>query len=79
MGPYLEEMELHLMVRRFRQMGVESLDDETAHYTRTRLQHSPPFTRCPSGFIRDLHEYDAMAPWCPAHGSNDCLRASPRF
>jgi hypothetical protein len=56
MRPFLEEMELHLMVRRLRRMGVESLVDETGHYTRTRLQHSPPFAQCPAGFIRDLHE-----------------------
>jgi hypothetical protein len=67
MGPYLEQMELHLMVRRLRQMGAESLDDRTALYTRTRLQHSPPFARCPLGFIRDLHEYELDGPTvaCP--------------
>jgi hypothetical protein len=64
-------MELHLMVRRFRQLGVESLEDQTALYTRTRLQHSPPFARCPSGFIRDLHEYELDGPLMP------CPRIEP--
>jgi hypothetical protein len=57
MRPFLEEMDIHLMGRRLRQMGVESLVDQTELYTRTRLQHSPPFAQCPSGFIRDLHEH----------------------
>jgi hypothetical protein len=65
MRPFLEVLELHLMVRRLRQMGAESLDDDTAHYTRTRLQHSPPFTQCPPGFIRDLHEYELDGPLVP--------------
>jgi hypothetical protein len=65
MRPFLEEMELHLMVRRLRQMGAESLDDRTAHYTRTRLRNSPPFARCPSGFIRDLHEDELDGPLVP--------------
>jgi hypothetical protein len=71
MRPFLEEMELHLMVRRLRQMGAESLDDWTPHYTRMRLQHSPPFGRCPSGFIRDLHEYAVEGPLVP------CPRIEP--
>jgi hypothetical protein len=67
MEPFLEQMELHLMVRRLRQTGAESLVDDTALYTRTRLQRSPPFVRCPSGFIRDLHEYELDGPTvaCP--------------
>jgi hypothetical protein len=65
MRPFLEEMELHLMVRRLRQRGLESLVDQTAHYTRTRLRNSPPFARCPSGFIRDLHEYALDGPCMP--------------
>jgi hypothetical protein len=67
MRPFLEEMEIHLMARRLRQMGVESLVDQTAHYTRTRLQHSPPFTQCPPGCIRDLHEHlrDGPTVACP--------------
>jgi hypothetical protein len=35
---------------------------QTALYPRTRLQHSPPFTQCPPGFIRDLHEHILAGP-----------------
>jgi hypothetical protein len=51
--PFLDELAIHLMARR---VGAPGAARQTELYTRTRLQHSPPFTQCPPGFIRDLHE-----------------------
>jgi hypothetical protein len=51
--PFLDELAIHLIARR---IGVQGATRHTELYTRTRLQHSPPFAHCPAGFIRDLHE-----------------------
>jgi hypothetical protein len=62
--PFLDELALHLMARR---VGVPDAARQTELYTRTRLEHTPPFTQCPPGFIRDLHEdlLDGPTVACP--------------
>jgi hypothetical protein len=62
--PFLDEMDLHLMAIR---VGVQGATSHAELYIRTRLQQSPPFTKCPHGFIRDLHEYELDGPLvaCP--------------
>jgi hypothetical protein len=62
MTPFFDAMELHLRHRRWDADGAES---QMKLYVRTRLQHSPPFVKCPPGFIRDLHEYGLDGPLVP--------------
>ncbi len=59
MGPFLDDLAIHLMAIHARAPRAPS---QMALYTRTRLQHSPPFVDCPAGFIRDLHECEDYGP-----------------